>query len=302
MEKVFDDLIIKIIFTLLTGMIIYFYRYAHLLFYPTGAKQVVTLFDPMNNASDTLHYFSRIIGLGIVLLSCHIATNQSLFYSIIEFLIWSFFAISFYLLGLTILENIILSKFQYSIEILKRKNIAYALVNSTNALATAFIVKCAFELANHSIPNLLISWLFLIVLYALLSKQFHIISQYQFSKSIFAKDMGAAISYSVHLASIIFLIHSALVHVHGDILTIILNIIAKLLLCSIIAPIMFYAIKFIFLKKNQMTLTLYRYENNTDDESIAFGFSEAMLLITSTMTTAMIVFGIQFTSNFQLIP
>lgn len=63
MAEIFDRLVIRILLAAFVCVMIYVYRYAHVLFYPSVKRQVLKRINPGENPADSIHLFSRLIGM-----------------------------------------------------------------------------------------------------------------------------------------------------------------------------------------------------------------------------------------------
>ncbi|MDH5414009.1 MAG: hypothetical protein OEW87_07720, partial [Flavobacteriaceae bacterium] len=66
MNEIFDKLVIRVLFTLFIIIALFLYKYAHIIFYPSNKKQILKKFYPSENYVDTLHIFSRLIGVALI--------------------------------------------------------------------------------------------------------------------------------------------------------------------------------------------------------------------------------------------
>lgn len=298
MEEIFDHLLIRIVFSLLLLGILYGYRYAHLILYPQGKKQTIKLYNPFENAADTIHYFARIVSIAIVFTSFEVHLFDRFAIGIFHFLFWTSIDIIVFLLSLYLMELIILHAFQYQQEILKKKNYVYACINAAIALCLAFLIQHVIVTGDYSLTRIIILWLFGLVVFGLLAKQYHFISYYHFSKAIFSKDPGVCLSFIAYLVSITFIIFKTFNQEQVSVDKFITSAITDLLLCGIIMPIFYYGLRYIFLARRKMTIALYS-ENQTSNLTLALGVCEAMLFLSSAMLTSIIVFGANLYSIFN---
>ena len=88
-------------------VMIYLYRYAHVIFYPTLKRQVLKKINPAENPADTLHLFSRLVGISIIFSSITFNESSGIFLSLFHFGVWGTIAIILYLLSLYIIESIV---------------------------------------------------------------------------------------------------------------------------------------------------------------------------------------------------
>lgn len=288
MEEIFDQLLTKIMFSALLLIMLVAYRFLHLLLYPHAKKQVMSLYSPFENMPDTIHYYARIIGICIVFTSFEVHLFNNIFMGIFHFIFWILVDIVFYLLALYILELVILHAFQYQQEVLKRKNLCYAIITATIAISLAILIRNIVVIADYSIPFMIILWLFMVVVFGLLAKQYHLVSRFSFSKSVFSQDLGVVFSYVGFLVSITLLVYFSFSQTQKSVGNFIISTLTHLLLCGILLPIFFYGIQRVFLMTQKMTIPIYHQDHN---QQFGVGLTEAMLFLTAALLTIVVVFG-----------
>lgn len=288
MEEIFDQLLTKIMFSTLLLIMLIAYRFLHLLLYPHAKKQVMSLYNPFENLSDSIHYFARIIGICIVFTSFEVHLFENIIMGIFHFIFWVLVDIIFYLLALYILELIILHAFQYQQEILKRKNLSFSIVNAAIALCLAVLFRNIVSIADYSIPFMIILWLFLMVVFGLLAKQYHLVSRFSFSKSILSQDYGVVISYVGFLFSTTLIIYYSFSQNQKSVGNFIISTLTHLLLCGILLPIFFYGVQKVFLSTQKMVIPIFDKDKNSQ---LSLGLTEAMLFIAAALLTVVVVFG-----------
>ncbi len=111
MNEIFDKLLIRFLFTLFICVALFIYKYAHVIFYPSNKKQILKKIYPSENYIDTLHIFSRLIGIALIFSTLEFNEYIGISISSFHFFVWSIVGISFYLLSIYILENIIFYNF-----------------------------------------------------------------------------------------------------------------------------------------------------------------------------------------------
>lgn len=141
MNELFDKLILRVVFTLFLCLVLFLYKYAHSFLYPSSRHQLFKRFFPSKNSSDTLHFFSRIIGVGIIFSESSFNMSEGIYYALFDFMIQSITICGTYLLSIYIIESIVLYNFEYHDEIIKRKNFSYSLISFANSLGLAYIIK-----------------------------------------------------------------------------------------------------------------------------------------------------------------
>lgn len=288
MEEIFDQLLTKIMFSILLLVMLVAYRFLHLLLYPHAKKQVLSLYNPFDNLPDTIHYFARIVGICIVFTSFEIHLFENLMMGVFHFVFWVLVDIIFYLLALYILELVILHAFQYQQEILKRKNLCYAIINATISICLAVLMRNIVKIADYSIPFMIILWLFMVVVFGLLIKQYHLVSRFSFSKSVFSQDHGVTISYVGFLVATSVIVYYSFSQTQKSVGNFITSTLTHLLLCGILLPLFFYGVQKVFLATQKMIIPIYNQDRNNQYN---LGLTEAMLFLTSALLTIIVVFG-----------
>lgn len=290
MNETFDKLLIRIIFTLFICFSLFLYKYAHVIFYPSHKKQVLKRIYPAENYIDTIHIFSRLIGVAIIFSTLEFNEYIGVSISLFHFLIWSSIGFSLYLLSIYICESIIFYNFDYKDEVLKKKNPAYGVVSFANAICLALIIKTIFKEAENSLIILLILWLFSMVAYGFGTKLFKYISSLSFNSLMIQKNLGLGFAYSGFLFGITIILISSFSHEHLDITNYLIQIVLKLLLAIIILPLFSAGIKYIF-KIDESSETL---SQKPELLHLGIGIYTGAAFLTSAFLTAIIVGQIHF--------
>ena len=178
MNEIFDRLIVRILLVFFVSALFLVYKYAHFLFYPTTRRQISKVFDPSENPADTIHLFSRITGLAIVLSALNFDETGGFFLSLFHFITWGFLNSIIYLISIYLMESIILYHFEYKDEVLKKKNIVFGVVSMTHAISLSFVIREIIKQSENSFIILLILWLMSIVILGFTGKYFSFISNF----------------------------------------------------------------------------------------------------------------------------
>ena len=93
MAEIFDRLVIRLLLALFVCLMIYVYRYAHVIFYPSVKRQVLKKINPAENPADSLHLFSRLVGIALIFSSISFNEASGFFLSIFHFAVWGTIAI-----------------------------------------------------------------------------------------------------------------------------------------------------------------------------------------------------------------
>ena len=187
MNELFDKLIIRVIFALFICLTVFLYKYAHSFFYPSARLQLFRHFYPSQNPAYTLHFFSRLIGIGIIFSEFYFHVSEGIVLAISDFLVHSALAFFLYLVSIYIVESIALYNFEYRDEILRKKNMSYAIICFTHSLCVAYIVKTVLIVSKDSLIALLLLWPFAMVVIGFAIKSYRLISKLSFNKLLLQK-------------------------------------------------------------------------------------------------------------------
>ncbi len=291
MNELFDKLIIRIILTLFICFMLIIYKYIHLILYPHGKKQIFKFFDPIKNSADTIHFFSRLIGIGIIFSAFSINISDGIILGIIDIFIVGIVALFTYLISLYVIESISLYNFDYVDEIIKRKNLSYAVICFAQAIGMAFILKSIITVSANSLILFLLLWAFALMLVGITIKTFTIISKLNLNKYIYQKNLSAAFSYLGFFIGISLIISVSLHSPFKSIERYGLFIISKLMLSLIILPIFKYGLNIIFKINGKVEDSSLEF--NT---SIGYGIYEGISFATACFLTTVITNNINFGS------
>jgi len=296
MNELYDKLILRVIFTLLICFIIYLYKHAHSLLYPSIRHQLLKRFFPSKNSPDTIHLFSRIIGIGIIFSNFYFNMSEGILIALFQLLIESAFVVVLYLGSIYIIESIVLYNFEYSDEILRRKNYAYSIICFSHSIGLAYILKTVINVAHASIVMTFFLWLFAMVLIGFSSKTFPIISRLSFNRLLVQKNMAISMAYMGFIWGQCLIISSALDHQLDDIKWYSIQVVLKILLSLIIIPILKKGLIFIF--KLQDDLPVKKEDNKettiSTEVELGYGIYEGAILFTACFLTTVITGNIQY--------
>lgn len=293
MAEIFDRLIIRILLAIFVCIMIYLYKYAHVIFYPTVKRQVLKKINPSENAADTLHLFSRVIGISIIFSSISFNETTGFLLSLFHFAVWGLISIILYLLSLYIIESIVFYNFEYTDEILKRKNLSYAFISFCHALLTAHLTKTIMIEAENSIIIVLVLWLYILVVVGFSIKYFTLISKLSFNRLLIQKNMSLCFSYGGFSLGAGLVIASCFDQEHYDITVYCIQVLLKIILSLIIFPIFKKALVKIFPIKLGEERSL-EGRIDTDMQSPGYGLFEGSVFIAGAILTTMIVNQIEF--------
>lgn len=294
MAEIFDRLVIRLLLAAFVCLMIYLYRYAHVLFYPSVKRQVLKKINPAENPADALHLFSRIIGISIIFSSITFNESSGFFLSIFHFAVWGTIAIVLYLLSLYIMESIVFYNFDYTDEILKRKNMSYAFISFCHAIVIAYLTKTVMMEAENSLVILLVLWLYMLVIVGFSVKYYTFISKLSFNRLILQKNLSLCFSYGGFALGAGLIIASCFDQEHYDITVYCIQVMLKTILSLIIFPIFKKGLFKIFPVKLGNDDRGHGNQVQLDQESLGYGFYEGSVFISGAILTTMIVNRIQF--------
>lgn len=280
-------LVITVIFLVLI------YKYAHVYLLSQGKKQVLNKHCPTTNPANTLYFFSRVLGLSLILLSFKFHLNTEIGLAIFHMIFWGSISFLIYLISLYIIESIVLYKFEYIDEVAKKENLSFSIVSFSNAIAVAIIIKQLLMESEDSILILILLWLFSMVIFGFANKSYQYFSRFNLSKHIVQKEIGASLSFSGFSLGISLLISEAFHISHYDIQSYFIRVILRILLCLIIAPLIYKGIKFVF---NFSHITHQEvFESETAQKNyLGYGIYEGALFLIVSLFTNMIANQITF--------
>jgi uncharacterized membrane protein YjfL (UPF0719 family) len=293
MAEIFDRLVIRLLLAAFVCVMIYLYRYAHVIFYPTVKRQVLKRINPAENPADSLHLFSRLVGISIIFSSITFNESSGFFLSIFHFAVWGTIAIVLYLLSLFIIESIVFYNFDYTDEILKRKNMSYAFISFCHALVIAYLTRTVMIEAENSLVILLVLWLYMLVIVGFSVKYFTFISKLTFNRLLIQKNLSLCFAYGGFSLGAGFIIASCFDQEHYDITVYCIQVLLKTILSLIIFPIFKKGLVKIFPIKLGETGG-HEGHIDTDMQSLGYGFYEGSVFISGAILTTMIVNRIQF--------
>jgi hypothetical protein len=293
MNEIFDKLILRMAFTLFMCFILVVYKYAHMLLYPTSRLQIFKRFYPSKNSADSLHLFSRILGIGIIFSQFYFHVSDGFLFAIVDFFIKATLACAYYLISIYILESIVLYNFEYHDEIVKRKNMAYATVGFAHSLGLAFALKAILAVSQDSLLLMFFLWLFTIVLVGFATKTFVIMSKLPFNRLLVQKNLGLAFSYTGFIWGWIALITSSINLELTQIKWYAIQVILKILLSLIILPVFIWGIKSIFKLQDDLDAK-FDAQNEGGEVEFGYGLFEGLTFFTSCFLTMVITGQINF--------
>ncbi len=292
MNEIFDKIIIQIFFTVFLCVLFLLYKYIHSFFYRNEKNNILKIHFPAENSSNTLHFFSRLIGVALIFSTLGFDQSSGIFLSLFHFFTWGTLSYVIYIISIYLIESIVLYKFEYFDEIQKRKNLSYSIISFTQAISLAFVVRSIVQESEGSIIILVMLWLFALVLFGFATKLYPLVSQFSFNKMLIRKSTSLAISYSGFILGCTIIIVTAFDQEHFDIKSYGLQVILRILLSVIFYPLFRKGI-----------LLIYRIEAGKDfkpslnkelEVPLGYGVYEGGTFLTTALLTSIIVGRIQF--------
>lgn len=246
MKHILDSLLIKFLFLLITIFFLYIFRKIHIFLAPKDVRNFHLKFYPIRNHVDSIHFFSRLLSIGIILSSLSIEIHPDLISNLMHFISWSAISVATYFASIYILEGIILHPFDYFDEIHNKKNYAYVLISSTLSICTAILIKTTIAQTGFYFLLSSVTYAFLFVAFMVLLKLYSFTSIFHLKNYIAKKDLSVALSYSGYIVAITILCvfaqedSSASYQIH------LLTILSKLIWAIILFPLFKLGIVYIF--------------------------------------------------------
>lgn len=295
MNELFDKLIMRVVFTIFICLTLILYRFAHLILYPSNKGNLLKKFYPSKNSSESLHFFARLVGLGIVFSEFTFNLNEGFGYAVLDFFIRAFSGFLVYLVSLYTIESIVLYNFDYHDEVIKRKNLAFSLIGLGHAIGISLILKVVLNNASSSLVILLFLWLFALVLVGFATKTFPVMSKLSFNRLLIQKSIPLSVSYLGFFIGWSLVIASALNSQITYIKWYAIQVVLKILLSLIILPIFIKGLKIIFNLSDDLD-TLIKEDEQQDHTNVELGYGlyEGAIFFTSCFLTIVITGKINF--------
>ncbi len=293
MNEIFDRLLIRVILVAIVCVVLFIYKYAHVIFYPTTKQQMTKRFYPAENPADTVHLFSRLIGFTVILSSLGFDESHGIFLSIFHFMVWGTLTCGLYLLSLYIVESIVLYNFEYKDEILKRQNLTYAVVCLSHALSIAHVTRSVVDQSENSMVILLVLWLLSMVVVGFGSRYYSFITKLNFNRLVSHQQPSVAFSYAGFTLGLSWLVGESFDQEHYDITMYCVQVMLKMLLALIIYPLFKLGLEKVF-KTRTHAVAPDAPPIEANLQNWGYGFYECALFLSAAILTSMIVNHIQF--------
>lgn len=292
MNELFDKLLLRFILTLLLCFIIFIYYIVHRLVHYRTWQSLFKKFDPAHNMAESLYFFSRIIGIGIIFSSNYFHLEHGLAFGLLAIFLHTFLQLILFVLATYIIQSVILYNFEYHDEIYRRKNMSYSTICFFVSLGTAIILKNIIILSNQSLIILLFLWSLSAVLFGIAAKLFRFISPLPVNQLIIQKNMALAYSFSGYAISVAIIIISAFNQEFTDIEHYSLQVTLKILLSIIILPLFYRGLIWGLNIQHDRNLLILSNSEQTEtilhDTPAAYGLFEGVLLVTAALLTSVV--------------
>jgi hypothetical protein len=121
------------------------------------------------------------------------------------------------LVSLYIVESIVFYNFDYTDEILKRKNMCYAFISFCHAIVIAYLTRTVMLESQNSLIIMLLLWLYMLVIVGFSVKYYTFISKLTFNRLLIQKNLSLCFSYGGYALGAGYLISSCFDQEHYDI-------------------------------------------------------------------------------------
>lgn len=295
MSEIFDKLLIRFIFTMYICLSYYVFKYAHFVFYPSHRQQILKRLTPSVNYLDTLTFFGRIVGVGIIYSALEFNEYIGMTFSTIHFFIWSTIGISTYLLTLLVTDWVIFQKHKFADEIQKKKNDAYGIISFSNAIGVALILKQLFLVSQYSIIKYLIVWFLIICLYCASTRLYHYLGSQSFSKLMIQKNGGLALGYAGFILCHALVLSSSLVESPLALNEYIVSFISNSAIGLVLIPVILFVFRKVFIS------TSFDHPAKKDFGDFDHGIYEFLIFLFSGVFISHLLHFVNLNLNFKLI-
>lgn len=279
------------VFTLFICLLIIVYRYLHAFLYPSAREQFLKQFYPQKNAADTVHLFARMMGIAVIMSEFYFQMSDGIFIALLDFGISGVLSFICFIASIYIAESIVLYNFDYYDEILKRKNMAYAIISMTLVICVAMIIKTSASIARDSFIMQIFVWLYATVLFGFACKSYPRFTHLSFNRLVIQKNITASISFAGFILGWTAIIASAVTNDISDLKWFLIQSLLKVLLAIIIYPLFHMGLIKIF--RIQVTMPKER-NGKIEDPEIGDGVFEAVIFISACLLTSIITGNINF--------
>lgn len=295
MNELFDKLILRVFLAIFICLLLWLYKYLHVILYPVAKEQVLNAFSPLKNPADTIHLYSRLAGFGIVFSEFQFYLSDGVLYATLEFITHSICGYSLFLISIWIMDSISLYNFDYSDEIHKRRNLAYATVAAANVLALAYLIKIVLQVSHGSFITLIFLWLLSVIAIGIAAKTYSWITLLAFNKNIIQKNMGIAFSYTGFILGWTIIVATSLENESKSFRWYATSVVLQILLALIVYPLFRKGLELVFRVEYEFSEKKLEGSNQKEsDQQFVYGFYEGVSYLTACLLTSLIIGHIHF--------
>ena len=292
MSESLDQLVLRFIFSLIILSLFFIYKYIHQALYPES--QMLQELPGSKNPADSLHFFARVLGLGIIFSEFFFKIHQGFLFTSFDFFLRAFVAFGLYLISLYLVDSIALYDFEYNDEVVKRRNLSYSTLCLSHALGVSFNIKMILSITSENLILFAFLWLLSIVLLGFSIKIYTLTSTLNINQILYQKSSALAMSYMGFFLGSSLIISSSLNHELLEIRWYLAQVALKIILSLLIIPLFIYGFKFIFNLKDEMDDA--SEEDSQDLMHLNYGLCKGASFFTSCLLTVVITGKIYFES------
>lgn len=274
---------------------LFLYKYVHGSVHPSSRTQILKKFSPLKNAADTIHLFSRLIGLGIIISEFYFSMSKGIGYAIFDFFLQATIAFVIFMASTFVIESIVLYNFEYNDEVIRRKNISYATITFSNSLGIAYLLKTVLMVSEHSIIYLVFLWLFSLVILGFACKSYKYVSKLSLQKLVVQQKISIALSYTGFFWGWVVIISSSLNHQLEDMSSYSIQVLLKVLLALIVYPIILKGLHWVFrIQEIEFKTDEKEHLELEENELQSYGIYEGAMFFTTCFLTSVITGHIHY--------
>lgn len=255
MKHILDSLLIKSLFFLIIMSFIFIFRKVHIILAAREIRNNHKKIFPNRNHIDTIHFFSRLLAIGILISSFSINIYQDLMSNLLHFISWTSISMVVYFISLYFVEGIILYPFEYLEEVHNRKNYTYVIISACLSTCLAFLIKTVFFQVGFLLFFTVVTYTLILVIFTLLLKFYSAVSHFNLKNSISKKDLGASFSFSGYTIGVTIICLFSLKNPIGPNNHQLLQVVSQVLLGIILFPLFKKVIIYIFKIQEKHTIS-----------------------------------------------
>jgi hypothetical protein len=286
MNDIIDKFLIRLFVVIIFIFFLYLYKYLHILFYPSEKKHFLKKFIVVENPADTIHLFSRILGLSIIFSSQTINEYNGFYLATFNLISWLTISSLLFVVSIYITESIVFYNFDYKDEVLKKQNISYALISASLTISLSWLIKTILLHNDDSFIISIIMWLLIIVIFNFSLKLFGTISGLIFNKLLIQKNLSLGSGFSGFSFSMAIIISSAFTQNFISLPHYLAQLFLKILLSLLIFPLVDFGICHLIQLKQ-----IDKDPSNEIGHGIYLGFKFLIAAYITSITIGQINFG-----------